>query len=269
MTRRQFSIKRCQPSGVDAVWADSAHAFGRHTHDQFGIGVILRGAQKSLSGRGVVEAHAGDVISVNPGEVHDGIPLDANGRAWRMLYFDPEVLAGPIGALTDDRCGSFELSHPVLCDPAAAACFVALFRAVTKPFGADSEIEGEESLLFLLARVIDRRATESRHRAPKTIDQVRERIDDDPSAPVSLNELAAIGGISQFQLVRGFSKATGLTPHAYLIQRRLQRARKMIAQGVGLADAAHASGFADQSHMTRLFIRTYGISPGVYAAAMN
>jgi AraC-like DNA-binding protein len=269
MTRRQFRISRCQPIGVEAVWADTAHAFGRHTHDQFGIGVILRGAQKSLSGRGVVEAHAGDLISVNPGEVHDGIPLDENGRAWQMLYFEPEVLAGPIGALTNGRFGRSELLHPVMRDPLAAACFLSLFRAVTDQFGGDSEIEGEENLLLLLGRLIDRCELRGQHQVPKTIEQVRERIDDDPSVPLSLNELAMIGGISQFQLVRGFSRVTGLTPHAYLIQRRLQRARKMIAQGVGLADASHASGFADQSHMTRLFVRTYGMSPGIYAAAMN
>jgi AraC-like DNA-binding protein len=186
-----------------------------------------------------------------------------------MLYFEPTVLAGPISALTNGRWGDSELSYPAMRDPAAAACFLSLFRAMTDPSGGDSEIEREENLLILLARLIDRPDPKARQRAPKTIEQVRERIDDDPSAPLSLNELAAIGGISQFQLVRGFSKATGLTPHAYLIQRRLQRARKMIAQGVGLADAAHASGFADQSHMTRLFVRTYGMSPGVYAAAMN
>lgn len=267
MAERRFRIINCRTSGVDAVWADTAHAFGRHTHDQFGIGLMLRGAQKSFSGRGIVEAQAGDIISVNPGEVHDGIPLDENGRAWRMLYFEPSVLAVPIGALTNISSGRSEFSRPAMRDSAAAKCFVSLFRAMTDPFGGDSEIEQEENLLLLLGRLVDRRDPKSQRRLPKTIDQVRERIDDDPSAPLSLNELAAIGGISQFQLVRGFSKATGLTPHAYLIQRRLQSARKMIARGVGLADAAQASGFADQSHMTRLFVRTYGMSPGLYAAA--
>lgn len=48
-------------------------------HDQFGIGLVERGAQKSLSGRGMVEAEAGHVITVNPGEVHDGIPLGEGG----------------------------------------------------------------------------------------------------------------------------------------------------------------------------------------------
>jgi AraC-like DNA-binding protein len=268
MIQGKFKVIRCRMQGVEAVSADSSHAFGRHTHDQFGIGVIVRGAQKSLSGRGVVEAESGDVITVNPGEVHDGSPLGESGRAWRMLYFDPAALAGPIRALTEGRAGSVELSHPAVRDQASAAYFLSLFRTMTDPHGGHSEIEGRQSLLLLLARLIEPRAQE-RPRAPKAIDQARARIDDDPSAPLSLGELAAIGGVSQFQLVRGFSKTTGLTPHAYLVLRRLQRARKMIAGGATLADAAQASGFADQSHMTRLFVRTYGISPGVYAAAMN
>lgn len=255
-------------NGVDAVSADTSHAFSRHTHDQFGIGVILRGAQKSMSGRGVVEAEAGDVITVNPGEVHDGSPLGDNGRAWRILYFDPSALADPVRALTEGGARSAELAHPAMRDPASAACFQTLFRAMTDPCGGHSEIEVRENLLLLLSRLIERR-TRQRPAASKAIERARMRIDDDPSAPLSLDVLAAIGGVSQFQLVRGFSKATGLTPHAYLVQRRLQGARRMIAKGATLADAALASGFADQSHMTRLFVRTYGMSPGLYAAAMN
>ncbi|MDX8457585.1 AraC family transcriptional regulator [Mesorhizobium humile] len=268
MTKGRFKIARCGMEGVDAVSADTSHAFGRHTHDQFGIGVILRGAQKSMSGRGVVEAEAGDVITVNPGEVHDGSPLGEGGRAWRMLYFDPAALAGPIRTVTEGSTGSAELSHPAMRDPASAACFLSLFRTMTDPHGGYSEIEGRENLLLLLAPLVGRR-DRKQPGAPKAIQQARERIDDDPSAPLSLGELAAIAGVSQFQLVRGFSKATGLTPHAYLIQRRLQRSRKMIAAGATLADAAQAAGFADQSHMTRLFVRTYGMSPGLYAAAVN
>ncbi len=268
MTQGKFKIFSARMRGVDAVSADTSHTFGRHTHDQFGIGVILRGAQKSMSARGIVEAEAGDVITVNPGEVHDGSPLGKSGRARQMLYFDPAAVAGAISDLTEGSAGSAELSCPALRHPASAACFLSLFRAVTDPHGGHSEIEGRENLLRLLSRLIERR-DQKRTSAPKAIGQARERIDDDPSAPLSLGELAAIGGVSEFQLVRGFSKATGLTPHAYLVQRRLQRARQMIAGGTTLADAAHACGFADQSHMTRLFIRAYGMSPGVYAAAMK
>lgn len=269
MAKGLFSITRCGTEGVEAVLADTAHEFGRHTHDQFGIGVILRGAQKSLSGRGIVEAEAGDIITVNPGEVHDGMPIGENGRAWRILYFNPAVLADPIIDLTNGAADNAELSYPAMRDPVSAARLSSLFRAMTDPLGGHSEIEARETLLLLLSRLIDHGKGKLQRGAPKGVERARARIDDDPSAPLSLTELAGIGGVSQFQLVRGFSKVTGLTPHAYLVQRRLQRARKLIAKGTALADAALAAGFADQSHMTRLFVRTYGMSPGLYASAMN
>ncbi|WP_240476580.1 AraC family transcriptional regulator [Geminicoccus roseus] len=254
-------------NGVEAVSADTGHAFGRHIHEQFGIGVILRGAQRSSSGRGMVEAQAGDVITVNPGEVHDGLPVGESGRAWRMLYLEPAALAGPMGDLTGGGGAGAELAHPVRRDPAAAAAFRSLFRAVTDPQGGSSEIEGQQSLILLLARLVERRSPGRAPGAVLGIGRVRARIDDDPSAPLSLAELAQIGGVSPFQLIRGFARATGLTPHAYLVQRRLHKARRLIAGGVVLADAAQAAGFADQSHMTRLFVRAYGMSPGRFAAA--
>ncbi len=68
-------------------------------------------------------------------------------------------------------------------------------------------------------------------------------------------------------MLRAFTRATGLTPHAYQMQRRLLLARRLIRQGMALADAAALGGFADQSHMTRLFVRAYGVSPRRYALA--
>ena len=60
--------------GIEAMTLASNHHFPRHSHDQFGVGVIAFGAQRSWSGVGHVEASAGDVIMVNPGEMHDGAP---------------------------------------------------------------------------------------------------------------------------------------------------------------------------------------------------
>ncbi|PZP26455.1 AraC family transcriptional regulator [Pseudomonas kuykendallii] len=268
MSKSRFELAHHKSLGVDIVSADSSHSFGRHTHDQFGVGIILRGAQKSHSGRGQVRAEAGDLITVNPAEVHDGQPIGDGGRSWQMIYFDPVKLAPLVNDLTEGLTGSAEFSLPVLRDAETAKCFRALIRAVAVPEHLFCTMEARELLLLLLVRLLESSSAEVSG-YPAAIKLARDRIDEDPSAPLTLQELAAMCGLSQYQLVRGFSTHVGLTPHAYLVQRRLHHARKMIASGASLANAALASGFSDQSHMNRQFVKAYGASPGLYASAMK
>src|SRR5687768_9962782 len=96
--------------GVYGTHIDSGRHFGRHSHATYGIGVLEAGAQRSASGRGVVEAHAGDLITTNPGEVHDGRPLGGPSRRWRMLYLEPQVLAAMAG--TGAAGQRLELTRP-------------------------------------------------------------------------------------------------------------------------------------------------------------
>ena len=277
MIKGRVVMHRCAVAGVQATTADTTRSFARHSHDTFGVGVLCRGAQRSASGRGPVEARSGDVITVNPGEVHDGSPFDERGRAWRMLYFEPALVhdvARELGAATPT---SIELERPVLHDEALAACFEHAFAAVTRPAIAFDSLACDEPLFELMVAFVRRHMT-VRLRAPTNasidgisalIGRARERIDDDPCQSVTLAALANEAGLSRFQLLRGFARDTGLPPHAYLIQRRISIARRFIEQGQALADAAAAAGFADQSHMTRAFVRAFGVTPARYAGAVR
>lgn len=262
MRKGEFVIRRAVIAGVELVEANSDRSFARHTHDQFGIGVIFAGAQTSASGRGQVEAGAGDIITVNPGEVHDGSPIGIHGRYWKMLYLDPEVVAAAAGDIKGDRRDP-EFRHPVLTDPSSAKAFVVLYAGLME--GKTLAGLAAESLLFEL---VERLMVEKR-RPPVTtssIARAKMMLDDAPAKDRTLDDLAREAGLGKFQLLRGFAKVTGLTPHAYLMQRRTDMARRMIRQGTSLADAAFSSGFADQSHMTRMFASKYGVTPGAYAA---
>ena len=73
--------------------------------------MIRAGAQVSHSGRGRVEAGPGHVITVNPGEVHDGAPVGDGMRAWQMLYLDPGVIARNAAELVADG-RRYEFEHP-------------------------------------------------------------------------------------------------------------------------------------------------------------
>lgn len=251
--------------GVQAVAACSGHAFSRHTHDQFGIGVIRAGAQVSHSGRGRVEAGPGHVITVNPGEVHDGAPIGDGMRAWQMLYLDPGVIARNAAELVADG-HRYEFEHPAQDKPGLARDVLALYAHVTDK--SPDALACDTLLLRIVAAAHSPYAPKVPSRAiPAAIRHARALIDDDPAAALSLADLAAASGLSRYQVLRAFAGATGLTPHAYQMQRRLLFARRLIREGKPLADAAAAGGFADQSHMTRLFVRTYGVSPRRYALA--
>lgn len=253
---------------LQAVAADTSLRFGRHSHDQFGVGLIRRGGQTSASGRGPVEAGAGDLITVNPGEIHDGLPLSDRGRAWQMLYLDPgavlDLLADPPGSGLRQ-----EFATPVLRNPEQAETFLSCFNALTRsgdPSGSDlAGLAAEERLIPLLTALLCPTPPTDADGLPTGLLRARSRIDDDPSAPLTLDALAAEAALSRFHLIRAFRRLTGLTPHAYVVQRRVQRARRLILQGAPLADTAAACGFADQSHMTRQFTRACGLTPGAFA----
>jgi AraC-like DNA-binding protein len=265
MKTSAFRVLKCAMPGVHAVEACSTHSFPRHTHDQFGIGLIRSGAQRSASGRGMVEAGPGMVITVNPGEVHDGLPIGEAGRSWNMLYFDPEALQDVFEGLDRAR-GAFEFHHPVVDDGDLARRFARLYRAMTD--SDEKPLPAEEMALLLMDWLVPSTKSEA-GRGGSRIGRARECIDDAPAESVSLSDLADLCGLSRFQFLRSFARATGLTPHAYLLQRRIDRARRLIAAGMPLAEAAADSGFFDQSHMTRHFARVLGVTPGAYALAMH
>lgn len=251
--------------GVYGVQTDSARSFGRHMHGSFGIGWLEAGAQRSASGRGQVEAFAGDLLAHNPGEVHDGRPLGQVSRRWSMLHLEPAVLTGMA-----DGQGQVELLQPVMRDARLQQALVRALRRLQHWQAHDAgRLACEEALAQVCGLLLARHATAAPARAETgALQRVRERLADDQLQVPTLDALARLAGMgSRYQLLRGFARAHGLPPHAWLLQQRAERARQLIGQGAVLADAALAAGFADQSHMTRVFVRQFGYTPGAWRQA--
>jgi AraC-like DNA-binding protein len=226
---------------------------------------MISGAHRSWSSVGHVDAYAGDVIMVNPGEMHDGVPVGCRAREWRMLYFDAAVVSR-ITAEEDAR--QFEIVRPAVNDPGLAARFAQLFASATTPLPDHLLIE--QSLLGLVMLVLKRHCL---HPPPlsnssPSVTRALERMNADPASPVSLSELANLSGVSRFQLLHGFAREVGTTPHAYLMQRRVRLAHQLLAAGQPIVEAAINAGFADQSHLTRAFVRQFGVTPGRFVAAI-
>lgn len=251
--------------GVEAVSIRSNRQFPRHAHDDYGLGVLDSGAHTTWSGVGQVEAVVNDVIAVNPGEMHDGAPIGGGMRAWRMVYLDPALVDTE---LSDETNRPLEIVRPVVKDEVLRAVLNRFFKVISSD--TRSPLLVEEALLAVLIWAFRHHSARSSREltTPPTIARARQWLDDAPASSISLADLADAAGISRFQLLRGFSSELGVTPHAYLIQRRVRLARQLIGYGRSLSEAAAESGFADQSHMTRAFVRQLGVTPACYRAAI-
>jgi len=97
--------------------------------------------------------------------------------------------------------------------------------------------------------------------------RVLNRIEQSFRSDLSLTSLAAESGYSRGHFVKMFRKATGVTPHHYVLRRRVEHARFLLKEkepGVRLIDVAALCGFSSQAHMTQVFRQFVGVTPGDY-----
>jgi AraC-like DNA-binding protein len=95
--------------------------------------------------------------------------------------------------------------------------------------------------------------------------RVTSRLLDDLASDSSLSELAALCGLSRTHFIRAFKQSTGMPPHRWLLMHRVERAKDLLREtNTSIAEIAVTCGFADQSHLTRVFSKAFGISPGAW-----
>jgi AraC-like DNA-binding protein len=174
-------------------------------------------------------------------EVLDGpLPRDAI-QSWRR----PE--AGPVVERLFDGMGA-DLAMGSPAGPLVGDCLITALCAT----------------LFASPR----RAARTGAFHPAARQRVLERIERDLEKPLTLADLADEAGLGARQFCRAFRATTGTSPYQYVLGRRVERARCLIATGRPLAEVALLCGFADQSQFTRVFTRHVGLSPAVYRGTL-
>jgi AraC-like DNA-binding protein len=96
------------------------------------------------------------------------------------------------------------------------------------------------------------------------VDVIRDYLQVHLADRVTLAELARATGLTDYAVLRGFRRATGIPPHRYLTQLRVRRAGELLRAGHSPVMVARAVGFADQSHLNRHFRRLVGVTPGTF-----
>lgn len=274
-TARFFNVRG--PYALECLAARfRSHAYAPHTHDSFVVGTIVAGCETFNIAGTRHYARPGHLVLIDPGIVHDGEPVD-DGFAYRISYPSAELLLAAAADASERALGG--LPHfplPIVADAELAGLLAAVHRLAEA--GCDA-LELDEKLLGFFVRLLARHGSmaspiraASERPAPREggpVAQAIDYLDTRFAEAVDLATLSDVAGIPRTRLIRAMRRETGLTPHAWLTDRRIRAARRMLSGGDSPADVAVACGFYDQSHLNRAFKARVGVSPGVFQAAVR
>ncbi|MDV5225639.1 MULTISPECIES: AraC family transcriptional regulator [Providencia] len=255
-------------NGLEMIQAQYHHQkFSRHTHEGFCIGVMEDGAQQFFRTGENHYAPKGDIIIINADEIHTGSSAVANGWAYKAIYPTPEMFERLTLDLNTENYGVTPwFPNAVIHDSGLASQLSLLFDLLLQP---NNTLLKETLLLSSMSWLI-LKYNKSRLRlqditpAKQSIQNICDLMMNSAEQEHSLTELATIAGFSQWHFLRQFKLHTGTTPHVFLIQARLYKAKKLLLQGLKPADVSSQCGFSDQSHFTRHFKQAIGVTPGQY-----
>ena len=240
---------------LHAEWRE--HAYPGHTHDTWTLLLVDDGTiGYELDRRGHAAVPRSGVTLLPPHVVHDGRPATSRGFRKRVVYLDGDVFAESlIGSAVDG---------PLILDAPLRDESYRLDRALV----LEDDLEAESRLALVVERLawhLTGRPDPVVAPAPAVVARrAREVLDHDPAAVGGIAAVAQAVGVSSAHLVRSFTRSYGIPPHRYLLGRRLDLARRRLLAGQALVDVAAATGFYDQSHLTRHFKRLLAVTPGRY-----
>lgn len=269
MDRAAETVRAWRPDGLPRVIAMdgvvSSHA--AEPRGEYMIGVIERRPVAIVRGQQRHFVLPGGLAVLDPCLPHRGVPAADGAWRCRLLIMElPDVaaLAGDPGL---GREAAPLFPDPLLPDPGLAGRFTALHQLLA---GSASRLERQAALAAWwddAARWSPNGPADDRPRRPgiAALRRALSMIADSPVSDISLADLAAEAGLSEYRLMKAFRERFGM-PHAFQVAQRVNRARRLLEAGEPAAGAAVKAGFFDQSHLHRHFRRRMGITPAAYAA---
>ncbi|MFE9879940.1 AraC family transcriptional regulator [Streptomyces sp. NPDC005784] len=258
----QREISAWRPSVPGIVEVFHAHyteyEYPMHVHEAWTLLIVDDGAVRyDLDRHEHGTPH--DTVSLLPPHIpHNGAPATEHGFRKRVLYLDGSRLA-------DDLIGP-AVDGPDLADAVLRRRVGQLHTALAHP---GDELEADSRLTLISDRLrglLRPQSAAELSRADRPLaHRLRELLDERLVEGIALDEAARLVHAHPAHLVRAFSGAFGIAPHQYLMSRRVDRARRLLLDGRPPGEVAAATGFYDQSHLTRHFRRLVGVTPGRYA----
>ena len=258
--------------GVSSLQATmSEFSYSRHAHEEYSFGAPVAGQQNFFCNSKYHSCKPGDVIIFNPDDVHDGERGSAQPLEYSMLYVDVESMTpwlrhhgmepNTIGRFTDNSLSAPFISRQI----------VALSQMVRNDLGNRIELESGlgELARSLCAFFGHDFAMPRRKRRNAIMRRCKEFILEYCSEDISVEDISAVSCMSKYHFIREFRAEFGVTPYQYVINCRLNLAKRDLSLGANIQDVIAHYQFSDLSHFNRRFKKSFGVTPRQYQFILN
>ena len=234
--------------------------FAPHFHDDYSIALITHGEHTFTCNKEIYQAKVGDIRLINPGDIHV-----CNSKEWGYITFTPNSdFVEAFSESCQKELHNITFNKPVINNPNLAKLFFELKNA-TKEW--EDSLMAENILEELIVNLIQSYSNKEFKQkkkidfSSKKLHQAVEYMKENFNKNLKLERLSSLSGLSKYHFLRKFKEEFDMTPHAYLLQIRIQKAKNLLFRGYALNEIAYECGFSDQSHFTRVFNKVFGMSP--------
>lgn len=239
--------------------------YAKHSHETFSIGAITGGRSIYVNGKVQERVGVGAVVVMNPGDVHACNPIGDQPWSYRMLYVGARWLNKLQHELGFSRNPDFQaFSTTVTTNPDLYAGLNRLFILLADQQAEHLQKHSAAITFFSDMQGMLNHAPGSTRDANHKLVRAAEYISDNFTRSLKLDEICAAADLSASYMIRSFKEHYGMTPHEYLVNRRIQYSRSQLRRGREIAEVAIEAGFSDQAHLQRAFKQLVAATPGQY-----
>lgn len=264
MSKNKHLFKKIAPGLEICSFSGLEQNFPPHFHNHYLIGCILDGKRRmTLAGRECWLA-PGDLVLLNPGEVHGCVQAGEKLLSWLGLHFSPDCMKNMAAVIADQSTVPlFGIAHWPK-SPLADDFKIMAEQLATHPNCLMRLVEKILGKILFWNRDLAAPVEDCARAGKNPFAKLRAHLKANPPACLSLEEMGALARLDKYSLVRGFNSHYGITPWRYLEALRVNLGQQMLGEGRKIAEVAINCGFTDQSHFSRCFKARTGITPGEY-----
>ena len=237
--------------------------FPNHFHEYYVIGFIENGSRYLSCKNKEYTIEPGDLLVFNPGDNHTCEQIDDKTLDYRCINIQPEIMRKATIEITGRDCLPYFTTQVVFHSELVS--LLSELHLVIMQEGKD--FRKEEIFFLLLKQLIEEYTDEmlspnfEHNMETKAICEFLEK---NYRNNITLNDLCNLTGLSKYHLLRSFTKQKGISPYSYLETIRIDKAKKLLEQGILPIDVALQTGFSDQSHFSNFFKKFIGLTPKQY-----